>query len=261
MKLTYIYVKQSPLGLLYLGKTELDPFSYLGSGKVWKRHIKKYSLTTNDIKTYILHETTCKEDLIYMGIYYSNLFNVVENKNWANLRKETGDGGDTSQYINWEELSFSRGDSHWTKKLSKEQRLILSERVSGDKNPAKRPEVKEKIRQKAIGRKQTQETIDKYKQRVGDKNGFYGKNHKEDIKNIMKEKAKGRWTLPWFINRYGDDEGHLKYKEHCDKLKGRKIKLMIRVESECPHCKLIGKGPNMKRYHFDNCKTLLIKLK
>jgi hypothetical protein len=22
----------------------------------------------------------------------------------------------------------------------------------------------------------------------------------------------------------------------------------------CPHCGLVGKGPNMKRYHFDNCK-------
>jgi hypothetical protein len=24
---------------------------------------------------------------------------------------------------------------------------------------------------------------------------------------------------------------------------------------ECPHCNLKGGGGNMKRYHFDNCKT------
>jgi hypothetical protein len=23
---------------------------------------------------------------------------------------------------------------------------------------------------------------------------------------------------------------------------------------ECPHCKKVGKGGAMKRYHFDNCK-------
>lgn len=26
------------------------------------------------------------------------------------------------------------------------------------------------------------------------------------------------------------------------------------AEVKCPHCGLIGKGPNMTRYHFDNCK-------
>jgi hypothetical protein len=27
-----------------------------------------------------------------------------------------------------------------------------------------------------------------------------------------------------------------------------------RNSSTCPHCKVTGNGPNMKRYHFDNCK-------
>ena len=27
------------------------------------------------------------------------------------------------------------------------------------------------------------------------------------------------------------------------------------IEYTCPHCAKVGKGPNMKRYHFDNCKT------
>jgi hypothetical protein len=26
------------------------------------------------------------------------------------------------------------------------------------------------------------------------------------------------------------------------------------IEYTCPHCSKVGKGPNMKRYHFDNCK-------
>lgn len=30
--------------------------------------------------------------------------------------------------------------------------------------------------------------------------------------------------------------------------------LVTRTEKVCPHCKKVGKGPNMVRYHFDNCK-------
>jgi hypothetical protein len=30
--------------------------------------------------------------------------------------------------------------------------------------------------------------------------------------------------------------------------------LVTRSELTCPHCNKVGKGPNMKRYHFDNCK-------
>jgi hypothetical protein len=152
-------------------------------------------------------------------------------------------------------LKFSKGDSHWTKNLNENQRKRMSEAMSGDKNPAKRQDVKDKIRQKAIGRKLSEETINKYKEKTGEKNAFYGKNHIEKSKNVMKEKAKGRWTLHWFINRYGEADGTAKYKERCDILKKPRLEKMIRNEYKCPHCELIGKGPNMKRYHFDNCKN------
>ena len=38
----YLYVKTSPLGLKYLGKTTKNPITYIGSGKLQNRHIKKY---------------------------------------------------------------------------------------------------------------------------------------------------------------------------------------------------------------------------
>lgn len=31
---------------------------------------------------------------------------------------------------------------------------------------------------------------------------------------------------------------------------------MASIEYSCPHCNKVGKGNNMKRYHFDNCKTV-----
>ena len=43
-------------------------------------------------------------------------------------------------------------------------------------------------------------------------------------------------------------------------VKGRfKDYKLKRIERTCPHCGKVGKGPNMKRYHFDKCKKVLDK--
>lgn len=93
MQLIYLYVKESPLGLKYLGQTVQNPYRYKGSGKVWKNHIKFHKFTYEDIKTTILLETYNREDIKLWGMYYSNLWDVVKDKNWANLICETGEGG------------------------------------------------------------------------------------------------------------------------------------------------------------------------
>ena len=36
---------------------------------------------------------------------------------------------------------------------------------------------------------------------------------------------------------------------------GKNIKHVL-LEKTCPHCNKIGSGPNMTRYHFDNCKMI-----
>ena len=96
MKLSVIYVKQLPNGLLYLGKTESkNPHKYLGSGTFWLSEIKKNNYTSSDIQTWILHKTTNKEELTTLGKYYSKLFDIVNSKDWANLKEEDGDGGNT----------------------------------------------------------------------------------------------------------------------------------------------------------------------
>lgn len=132
----YLYIKTSPLGLKYLGKTTKDPITYLGSGKIWKRHIKKYSLTMDDIKTEIVFETNDVDELIKKGIELSNLYNVVESKEWANLREETGDGGNTSKFIDFSNPVFhnpnrSKHLNEWLKNVSEDERKqILRERVA-----------------------------------------------------------------------------------------------------------------------------------
>lgn len=94
-----LYLKESPLGLKYLGKcVNTDPYKYKGSGTVWKRHLKAHNILVTEIKTTILFETDDKDELKKMGLYYSDLWDVVNNKEFANLIPEQGDGGNTGGF-------------------------------------------------------------------------------------------------------------------------------------------------------------------
>lgn len=87
----YLYVKtHNKTGLKYLGKTKQNPYKYPGSGKRWSRHLKIHG---DDVKTEIIQECNNNEEVKRWGIYYSKLWDVVNNNNWANLKEEEGDGG------------------------------------------------------------------------------------------------------------------------------------------------------------------------
>ena len=92
----YLYVKQhSETGLKYLGKTtNNDPHKYPGSGLRWLNHLNVHGY---DYTTDILRECQSDDELKEWGIYYSNLWNVVESKEWANLKSEEGQGGRLSE--------------------------------------------------------------------------------------------------------------------------------------------------------------------
>jgi len=89
----YLYLKtHNKTGLKYLGKTTRDPYTYTGSGHYWKRHIAKHGI---DITTEVLFETTSKSEFKRVAKEYSNKWNIIESKEFANLVNEEGDGGDT----------------------------------------------------------------------------------------------------------------------------------------------------------------------
>jgi hypothetical protein len=91
MTIYTIYIKtHQKTGLKYLGYTKNDPFKYKGSGKYWKSHIDAHGYC---VDTEILFQTQNKDDIKPIGVYYSNLWNIVESKEWANLKLEEGDGG------------------------------------------------------------------------------------------------------------------------------------------------------------------------
>lgn len=92
--LYYLYIKtHNVTGLKYLGKTSSsDPHKYKGSGTYWTRHISKHGY---NVTTQILLLTENYEELKETGQFFSNFFNIVDSKEWANLMVEAGDGGNT----------------------------------------------------------------------------------------------------------------------------------------------------------------------
>jgi hypothetical protein len=125
----YLYLKTHNItGMKYLGKTHKDPFRYRGSGVYWIRHLKSHG---NDVKTEILKECNTKEEVIYWGEYYSDLWDVVKSKEFANLQRETGDGRDPESVLGEKNPNYGN-------KWSKEQKEKLSEyrkQFIGEKNP------------------------------------------------------------------------------------------------------------------------------
>jgi hypothetical protein len=112
----YLYKKTHNItGLQYLGKTSKDPLKYKGSGNYWVLHIKKHGY---DVATEILKECKTNDEVKYWGLYYSNLWNVVVDPMWANMRPEEGSGGATrtgTTQSNTMKMKVS-GHNHYTKR-------------------------------------------------------------------------------------------------------------------------------------------------
>ena len=57
----------------------------------------------------------------------------------------------------------------------------------------------------------------------GKNNGMYGKKHSLYTKEAQKQKAKGRFSLPWFIEKYGEVDGTNRYEDRREFLRNRNI--------------------------------------
>jgi hypothetical protein len=143
----YLYKKtHNQTGLKYLGKTTSpDPHKYTGSGRKWKPHIKKHGY---DVTTEILKECQSKEEVKCWGKYYSDLWDVVNSKDWANLKPEEGDGGPT---VFGEDHPSKRPEvvekikSSWTPEKRERAGKEISKRIAS-RNPAKQQDINKKIK-------------------------------------------------------------------------------------------------------------------
>jgi tRNA A22 N-methylase len=110
-------------------------------------------------------------------------------------------------------------------------RLEYSKSVSDKNNPN-------------FGNKYSKETKQilsrKAKERVGIRNSFYGKKHSEETRGIISKSLSG--------NKHSEETKQKMSNAHSGKKKNLKIVV-------CPYCNREGSGPNMSRYHFNNCKN------
>jgi hypothetical protein len=92
MEKLYLYVKQHNVtGLKYFGMTaKKNPYTYLGSGKYWRRHLKSYG---KDILTTNVWEFDNREACEKFALEFSQTNDIVESVEWANLRPENGRDG------------------------------------------------------------------------------------------------------------------------------------------------------------------------
>lgn len=161
MKIIYLYLKESPLGLKYLGITVKNPYEYKGSGKYWKNHLKFHNFTLFDVSTDILLETIDKDIIKFWGLYYSKLWNIVDSNDFANLIPESGE--------------FSCLGAKASDETKRKQGLI------------------HKGKKYRLGHKASPETkLKMSEQRKGEANPFYNKNHTEESKLKIGKKNKDR---------------------------------------------------------------------
>ena len=147
----------------------------------------------------------------------------------------------TSKKYEYARKAFSEhiGKLHKGKPLSDEHKQKLSLSKIKDKNHF-------------FGKKHSEE----HKQylskiNLGENNAFFGKKHSIESKIKMSESAKKRIGVK--SNRYGKKHSE-ETKIILSEINAGKPRSVPHEIVECPYCKKLGIKPNMKRWHFDNCK-------
>lgn len=86
-------------GLKYLCYTQKkDHISYTGSGLAWKLHLEEHGY---DFDTIVVYESENYDDFKKVAIEKSKEYDIVNSNEWANLKLEEGDGGDTVSKKRW----------------------------------------------------------------------------------------------------------------------------------------------------------------
>lgn len=141
--------------------------------------------------------------------YQHPLYYAINKYGWNNIGKAQLWTASTEEELVLKELGFIK----FFDSVHNGYNLTINTEIGGDNWKGRRDTVEYSL------------FVEKMKE-INSKNRMHGKSHSEATKKIQKEKAKGRFSLPWFIERYGQEEGELKYKERNQKLKNRNYKEM-----------------------------------
>lgn len=119
--------------------------------------------------------------------------------------------------------------------------------MEGDLNPSKRADVRQKISEANKGRARPDQA-----ERMRQNHPMKDPAIKAKMVATRKEKLASGKIKIWSEGKTRPEISGGKHHRHGKKFKP--LSDMNRKEYTCPHCSKNGKGPGMKRYHFDNCK-------
>jgi hypothetical protein len=232
----YLYVKTHKItGLKYLGKTNSkNPHKYPGSGVYWTDHLKKHG---NDVATEILHECKDNDEVRERGLYYSELWNIVDavdengRKIWANLEPESGNGGTGWGHGNdniakrpdvAEKIKNTRSTPEHKEKIKE---------INGDLEVKKRRSESQKIsqnRQEVKNKRKETTDSDEYKKRVSGDNNILRRSEEakqSHLESVRSESAreshrgpKNSMNLPGVRDKHHDSVNSPKEKQRRSEL-------------------------------------------
>lgn len=201
---------------------------YIGKGqgrRAWGNH--KHQKIPSNLDHIILLETHLTEvGALALERRYIKWYGRQDN-NTGILSNLTDGGDNTYGAVLTEEHKRKISAAGIGRKHSQETKSKMSSSQIGDKNHQ-------------FGKCASEETKTKMKEsQLGDKNHFYGKTHSEET--ILKLSIASSGKSPSAETR----------RKLSESTKGVKHKITI-----CPHCNKEGGTTSMKRYHFDNCKSI-----
>ena len=192
---------------------------------------------------------TAREHFICHWILYKinpskeNAFSWWMLSNNSGNEFHIGRSKQSSRKYEYARKAFSKhiGDIHRGKFLSDDHKIKLSETKMGKNNPM-------------FGKKHSEEHKAYLSEiNLGEKNHFYGKTHTSEARKKISDAKK--LLVGDKHPHYGKDYMKQETKEKFSEMYKGKPRLIPHEIVQCAHCKKQGIKPNMKRWHFDNCKN------
>jgi hypothetical protein len=257
MAIVYQHRRKDTNEVFYIGIGENKKRAYsYGRNPYWNKIVDKYGYEVDILFEGVSWEDACEiekgliKDYGRYDLGLGNLVNMTDGgegtlgrivhkhtiSKWKNnyIGKYTGEN--SSQY--GKILSQETKD-----KISKTNKVLFL----GEKNPMYGIKLIGE-NNGMFGKKHSPEAIEKIKKsKTGENNSIYGKvwiNDGNKQKYIEKSNIEEFKSNGWILGRLNDTTEKIK-----QKIKGFKYNQVT-----CNKCGKIGSGPNMKRYHFENCK-------
>jgi len=270
-KFNFVYIVTNRVnGKKYVGShctNDLEKDKYLGSGKIIQSAVKKYG--QENFEREILKECLNLEEAKELEELYINEYNTLYPNGYnlsptggLKIKRKNGRHGESSKekikkatsgknngmygknvYLIWVEKYGEEKANELSSQRSVRLRESQKGKIISEESKQKMREAKKDFKPWNVGKPAYEWTDEMRKaasKRAKEKNNYKSINELYDKWKNQKGKE------------YADNK--LKHwKEKMSKsLKGKPHNLKIVI---CPHCKKEGSGPNMTRYHFNNCKN------